>query len=1554
MFIPIPGTINICFSSTTHGIARRYNDATFNSDIVETNDGGATWSSTFNPVGSFFGADVKHVPGTNSMLVSTGVSISTGFTGSSYSTDGGHHWKTIDTGTQRNALGIADSLTMWSGGFTTNSTSNGIFKFEIFGGVACSDPAVSAGISSADDTIVCGSDSVTFTSTGVVSPVIGSYSGFSWIISRADISGSLDPLNESSFLTTYRVTFPAPATNSILFINDRGFINGINYPFGIYYWTPVVFGNATPVSMPVMFLIDLTLDLGCVHTGKSIPVFVANPNQPCLYNAQAPTSPTNLIASGTTATTTSLNWTASTDNISVTGYDVYKNNVFLITVPTNSYTVPGLTPMTNYTFFVKARNFAGNISGPSNTINVTTLCNSFNAISVSISANPSGNVCPETNVIFNAVPVNPGTNPIYQWQKNGTNVGINSNTYSDNSLSTGSAIKCILTSNIQCPSGNPATSNTITKNVSFFDDNNPCTSEGCLTSTGVTTHILLNTDDNNQCTLDGCNSESSSNLLFVDDFNFSGTLTANGWIPYSSSGVKPISTTTGLLYNGFPGSTIGNATLMDNIGGEDDHIIYNGQNTDGQNIFYSLILKVTDPSSSKTGDYIVHLGKCTGGCTTVPGMAARLWIRIVSNNVNFGITNFNFITNYGATNFSKNTTYLLIVKYSINTIGNDAISIWVFPSGVPATEVSAGIALSTQTGQAGLDSLNEIGLRQGSSLTSVQTIIDGIRVGTTWASVTANLGPGGVFHTPINSDDNNVCTIDGCNTNTGLFHNLVNTDDNNLCTSDACNSITGLSHAEISMDDNNVCTIDACDPITGISHTIINIDDNDVCTSDACNSITGLSHTSISKDDNNVCTTDACDPITGISHTIINIDDKNVCTTDACDSITGISHTIINIDDNDVCTSDACDPITGISHTIINIDDNDVCTSDACDSITGLSHAAISIDDNNVCTIDACDPITGISHTIINIDDNDVCTSDDCDPITGISHTIINIDDNDVCTSDACNPITGISHTIINIDDNDVCTVDACDPITGLSHTAISMDDNNVCTTDACDPITGIFHTIINIDDNNVCTIDDCDIVSGISHTELEVSDNNACTNDGCNSLDGIYHHAINIDDQNNCTVDICDPATGIITHTDSKPLITISADPILCYGGTTCITIQATGDFPPYAGTGTFCGYGDGTYTFEITDSRGCISTSPPVEITEPLKLSITTSSTPSSGPPDGTATAIVSGGTPDYSYVWTPGGQTTAVSTGLSSGNYCVEVTDANGCTATSCVVIFVIDICDLHAPGTISGPKGICKKQTGIVYCVTIPPLFATNYVWTLPPGVSFTGASDGPCITLKFSSKFKGGYICAKANLWCGTTANACINVVLITKKPNTPGIISGPSSLCPNQNSTYSIASVTNASDYLWKVDGRMSIISGQGTTSVTIHTASDFNEGLVKVQANNCFDHSGTKKKNITKNLNCKVAHNSVATELNNSDLFSAYPNPTSGILTVSFQTKIKSAGTIMLIDLLGNVLMSKIIITDNNKNRKDIDLSNVAHGMYFLTLEIEGTKVYFVRLVVD
>lgn len=92
----------------------------------------------------------------------------------------------------------------------------------------------------------------------------------------------------------------------------------------------------------------------------------------------APTAPTSLTASGTTATSTNLSWTAATDNVGVTGYDVYQGATLKATVTTTSYTVTGLTAATAYTFSVRAKDAVGNISVSSNTVNVTTSSTAIN------------------------------------------------------------------------------------------------------------------------------------------------------------------------------------------------------------------------------------------------------------------------------------------------------------------------------------------------------------------------------------------------------------------------------------------------------------------------------------------------------------------------------------------------------------------------------------------------------------------------------------------------------------------------------------------------------------------------------------------------------------------------------------------------------------------------------------------------------------------------------------------------------------------------------------------------------------------------------------------------------------------------------------------------------------------------------------------------------------------------------------------------------------------------------------------------------------------------
>jgi len=110
--------------------------------------------------------------------------------------------------------------------------------------------------------------------------------------------------------------------------------------------------------------------------------YIDNPNYVDLVwgtqtvDNQAPTAPTNLIANNPTSSTVSLSWTASTDNVGVTGYDVYANNVLKATVTGTSTTVQGLASSTAYNFHVIAKDAAGNTSPQSNTATETTLAGS--------------------------------------------------------------------------------------------------------------------------------------------------------------------------------------------------------------------------------------------------------------------------------------------------------------------------------------------------------------------------------------------------------------------------------------------------------------------------------------------------------------------------------------------------------------------------------------------------------------------------------------------------------------------------------------------------------------------------------------------------------------------------------------------------------------------------------------------------------------------------------------------------------------------------------------------------------------------------------------------------------------------------------------------------------------------------------------------------------------------------------------------------------------------------------------------------------------------------
>jgi len=745
---------------------------------------------------------------------------------------------------------------------------------------------------------------------------------------------------------------------------------------------------------------------------------------------------------------------------------------------------------------------------------------------------------------------------------------------------------------------------------------------------------------------------------------------------------------------------------------------------------------------------------------------------------------------------------------------------------------------------------------------------------------------GSISHTPVNISDDNACTSDACDPSTGaISHTQVDVNDNNACTVDGCNPSTGaISHNQVDINDNNACTADACDQSTGaVSHTAADVNDNNACTADACNTSTGaITHTQANTDDFNACTTDACDPANGsISHTAVSTDDGNACTTDACNPASGqISHTQVNINDNDACTADACDPATGaITHTAANIDDNDACTADACNPNTGaITHTAANIDDHNACTADACDPGTGaITHTAANIDDNNACTADACNPNTGaITHTASIIDDNNACTADFCDPANGdITHTPSNVDDNNVCTNDACNPANGnITHDAISVDDQNACTMDGCDPVNGPYHNTIDPNDNDLCTNDFCDPNTGVhndplptindgdactndacdpstgfvTHNPVNIDDNNLCTMDGCDPANGVYHNSVPTDDFNPCTIDACDPSTGTVSNTDATPMVSATPGTISCFGGSTTVVISASGGQGTLSGVGSYS-QAAGTTNYTVTDAAGC-SVDYPVTLTAPDKITIDNiGATPTGCAGNtGSVSASATGGTGSLSYMWQPGNHPGATVNGLGAGTYTVTVTDQNGCTTTGSATVTASGGGNPTPPGTISGSLIVCKGQCGLVYSVA-PVSGAISYIWTLPAGM--TGSSTGNSISICITSKFRGGFICVRVVNACGTSTASCLNVLKAKDKPATPSSIFGPNDICAGQTVAYTISSVPNTSSYVWSVNNGMLIMSGQGTTSITVKAPAGFTGGTIKVYAKNCKGNSGTKNKNV-------------------------------------------------------------------------------------------------------
>ncbi len=447
-------------------------------------------------------------------------------------------------------------------------------------------------------------------------------------------------------------------------------------------------------------------------------------------------------------------------------------------------------------------------------------------------------------------------------------------------------------------------------------------------------------------------------------------------------------------------------------------------------------------------------------------------------------------------------------------------------------------------------------------------------------------------------------------------------DDGDACNGDeSCNLGTCQAGVPPTVDDENPCTTDACDPETGVTHVPVasgtSCADGDLCNGDeTCDSDgTCQADTPLDPDDGNVCTTDSCDPATGAVNDPIaagsSCADGNVCNgAELCDG-SGACQPGVPLDPNDgnVCTADSCDPVLGIVNAPVaagtSCADANVCNgAETCNGAGACQPGTpLDPDDGNVCTADSCDPATGVVNTPVaagtSCADGDICNGDEvCDGSGGCQvGTALDPDDGNPCTDDSCDAELGI----LNIElvagtscaDGDLCNGDElCDGAgTCQAGTPLDPDDGNVCTTDSCDAATGVLNEPVTAGtscaDGDLCNGDEaCDAAGACqAGSPLEVDDDNPCTTDSCDPATGVVNEPVTIgtscadgdlcngnetcdgsgscqagtaldpDDDNPCTTDSCDPIAGVVNEPVSAG--NSCADNNLCNGDELC---DATG----------------------------------------------------------------------------------------------------------------------------------------------------------------------------------------------------------------------------------------------------------------------------------------------------------------------------------------------------------------------------------------------------------
>lgn len=319
-----------------------------------------------------------------------------------------------------------------------------------------------------------------------------------------------------------------------------------------------------------------------------------------------------------------------------------------------------------------------------------------------------------------------------------------------------------------------------------------------------------------------------------------------------------------------------------------------------------------------------------------------------------------------------------------------------------------------------------------------------------------------------------------------------------------------------------------------------------------------------------------------------------------------------------------------------------------------------------------------------------------------------------------------------------------------------------------------------------------------------------------------VGNYTLTVKDSYSCS------ASAITTITEPALALTatITGTDVNCNGGNNGTgTLSVSGGTPlysynwlPYGGnSANATGLIAGTYTASVIDANGCTSASNTVTVTQPatpLTSGVTQTNVSCNGGSNGILSALASGGTAAYSYLWFPAGGTNSMAAGLSAGNYNVTVNDSKGCPFIALASISQPTAINVS---TTNVNNAYCGQNNGQITAQVSGGTPAYSFLWTPSGGAGIIASNLSPGSYSVTVSDSKG----------CSASSSPVVNIV--NTDGGTATIISTSPPSCYEGSNGSAVVSMTGGLapfNYSWAPTGGISptgtgLFAGTYTVTVT-------------------------------------------------------------------------------------------------------------------------------------